>query len=449
MLEVMISTATVPPGPNAHPILGHIPELSKNLLGFLCEIGHQYGDFSTYKLGRKSFHLVNHPELMYEILLNPRIVRSRLNRKLIRAFFQHGLLTQELEEHMVQRRLMQPAFHRERLQHYARVMLEETDAQIERFRRLGRVNFVAEMHELTFRIVSRALFSDTGGAADRVASALHDIQNGIDSKFSLYAALPDGVPVLKTPPEQRAVESLRHITLEIVQSRRADPTDRGDLLPMLLESRDEDGTGLTDDQIVGQAIHLLFAGHETTANALSWTFYLLSQHPEVMRRLQIELDEVLGSRVPTMSDMPRLKYAEMIVNEVLRLYPPAFYAERTPLEPVTIGPYTFKPGTPLVISVYVTQRDPRFFPNPDAFDPERFSEARLSSIPKYAFMPFGAGRHICIGNGFALTEARLLLARIAQAFDVRLAPDHKLKPRMMITLGIEDGLPLEMIPRTT
>jgi cytochrome P450 len=293
-----------------------------------------------------------------------------------------------------------------------------------------------DMMRLTFEIVSKTLFdADTGEQAREVNEAFTAIMRAINLEYPLYSVLPAWVPVRRWGASRRAVEALRRITGSIIQERRASGTDRGDLLSMLLMARDEDGTKLTDAQLGAQTLSLLFAGHETTANLLSWAWLLLSRNPDIRQKLRAELDTVLGGRTPTVADLPKLKYTECVVRETLRIYPPAWYAERAPLTDTELGGYTIPAHAPVVISVYVTHRDPRFFEQPECFRPERFLGVEDRQVP--AYLPFGAGSHLCIGNRFALMEAQLLIAAIAQRYELDLVPGTEVKPRPLITLGVE------------
>jgi cytochrome P450 len=365
----------------------------------------------------------------------------------MRSFLGEGVLSQEGATHLQQRRLMQPAFHRERLASYGDIMIAETDALLKDWQ-VGDVKPIPkEMRDLTFKIVSRTFFSDRGEEAAQIGAAFSKVQAAIDREFDKYALLPNWVPVMRFGESKKAVETMQDITERIVKERQKNLVDTGDLLSMLLFSKDEDGSTLSTQQVVAQTLTLLFAGHETTANMLNWTFYLLSQHPEVITKLREEAKEVLQTEAPSFANYSQLNYTSWVINEVLRLYPPAYYAERAPLEAVELNGHSFKAHTPFVISVYVTQRDPHFFINPDSFDPERFSPGRISHIPKYAYAPFGAGSHQCIGNQFALLEARLILARLMQRLEFTFT-ETTIQPRVAVTYGIEDGLKIRVTSKT-
>ncbi|WP_375768970.1 cytochrome P450 [Archangium gephyra] len=428
-------TTPLPPGPRGNALLGNIMQAAKGELDFFKGLG-SYGDVSSFHLGRKRFYFVNHPELIRKVYTSQNFVRTALSRDVMESFLGWGLFSQEGENHLRQRRLMQPAFHHKRIDGYGAVMEGYATRMLEGWKDGETRDISHDMMRLTFEIVSKTLFdADTGEQASRVGEAFTAIMKAVNKEYPLYALLPAWFPVKRWGASRRAVEALRGITASIIQERRASGADRGDLLSMLLMARDEDGTGMTDEQVGAQTLSLLFAGHETTANLLSWTWLLLSRNPDIRRKLQEEVDAVLGGRPPSVSDLPKLEYTASVVRETLRIYPPAWYAERAPLTDTELGGYTIPAHAPVVISVYVTHRDGRFFEQPERYWPERFQGVEDRQLP--AYLPFGGGAHLCIGNRFALMEAQLLVAAIAQRYELELAPGVEVKPRALITLGVE------------
>ncbi|MFV9506824.1 MAG: cytochrome P450 [Oscillochloridaceae bacterium umkhey_bin13] len=372
-------------------------------------------------------------------------MRTPVTRRLMGAFLGEGVFSQEGAVQVQQRRLMQPAFHHRRIASYTQDMIDASYAHLATWRVGTTIDLVPEMMSLTFAIVARALFStDTSTEARKVFHALRDVQEAIDTLYELYAALPAGTPLVTGPRMQRAVTDIQRLTASIIAQRRAEGDDRGDLLAMLLAARDEDGTVMSDAQLAGQSLSILFAGHETTANTLCWAWHLLSQHPDVRERLEAEVQAVAGDRPLTPEDLPHLVYTGQIVSETLRLKPPAWWAERTPLEDSELGGYRVTAGTPVVISVYVSHRDPRWFEAPNRFMPERFAPGQIEQLPKYAYLPFGAGSHVCIGNNFALLEARIILAVMAQRVRLEAQPGHVPEARPIVTMGIANGLPMRI-----
>lgn len=435
-----------PPGPRPLPLLGHLPWIARSSLTFMLHLGRTYGDLSRFWIGPKELFFVNHPELIREVLQNQRYVRTQVTRDLLASFLGEGVFSQEGQLHLQQRRLMQPAFHHKRIAGYAQDMLDVAYGQLDEWRPGETRDLVPEMMRLTFAIVARALFStDTSAEARAVHQGLRDVQAAIDSLYEIYTVLPAGLPIVRGPRMRRAVRQFQSMIQRIVAERRAAGDERSDLLGMLLAARDEDGTAMSDAQLAGQSLSILFAGHETTSNTLCWAWHLLSQHPAVLERVRAEVEAVAGERPLVPADYPRLVYTGQVISETLRLMPPAWWAERTPLEDSELGGYPVRAGTPVVISVYVAHRDPRFFPNPSRFDPERFAPERAALIPRFAYLPFGAGSHVCIGNSFALMEARLVLAAMVQRVQLEPVPGHVPVPRAIVTMGVANGLPMRVL----
>ena len=429
---------TLPPGPKGNILFGNIGDVASHQLDFFLELG-RHGDVSSFRLGRKRFYFVNHPELIRSVLTSPNFVRTALSRDLMGSFLGRGLFSQEHDVHRQQRRLMQPAFHPKRIDGYAQCMTALTARMLDDWRDGEARDVSHDMMRLTFEIVSRTLFdADTGEQARKVNEAFTTIMRAIDREYPLYTVLPSWVPVRRWGRDsRRAADALHEITESIIRERRASSADRGDLLSMLLMAQDEDGTRMTDEQVNAQTLSLLFAGHETTANTLSWTFRVLAENPALREKLHAELDTVLAGRQPQLADLKSLPYTEAVLKETLRLYPPAWYAERSALTDAELGGFRIPAHAPVIISVYVTHRDARFFPEPDQFKPERFLGVDDRQLP--AYLPFGFGPHLCIGNRFAMMEAQLLVASIAQRFTLDLAPGAQVTARPLITLGV-DGL---------
>ena len=254
--------------------------------------------------------------------------------------------------------------------------------------------------------------------------------------------LPPWVPDPRQWRANRAKRDLDEIVYRMIGEWRATGEDRGDLLSMLLLAEDEDGKRMTDRQARDELVTLMLAGHETTANTLNWTWMLLAQHPEVEAKLHAELDAVLGGRPPSLEDLPNLAYTEMVVKEAMRLYPAAWAISREAIEDVPLRNGTLPRGSVVGVMIYFTHRDPRWWPDPERFDPERFRAENAAAIPRYAYLPFGGGPRVCIGNGFAMMEARLLLATIASRYRLELAPGHVVKPAPLITFNPKGGMPL-------
>jgi cytochrome P450 len=360
-----------------------------------------------------------------------------------------GLFTNDGESWLHQRRLIQPAFHRKCLVTYATLMTDATDAMLESWQARqnadGPLDIAEEMMRLTLRIVGQALFSlDLSQETSTVGQAVTTLVKLLGDY--VYAPFPPiSFPTPRNRHMQAAIHELDTVTFRIIKERREHPTDTGDLLSMLLLARDEEtGEGMNDQQVHDEVMTLLLAGHETTANALTWTWYLLSQHPEIESRLHDELATVLGGNSPTIEHLPSLTYTSMVLHEALRLYPPVWVLSRKAIADDELGGFPIPQGSMVILSPYATHRHPAFWEKPEVFDPERFTPERVAARPHYAHFPFGGGPRLCIGSNFALMEAQLVLATVAQHYRLRLAPGHPVVPEAKITLRPRYGMPMNL-----
>jgi cytochrome P450 len=420
-------------------------------LGFLHEMA-SYGDLSHMEAGGMHFYLINHPELIQDVLVthDRAFVKSRA-LQLARRLLGEGLLTSEGELHLRQRRLVQPAFHRQRMAAYGQVMADYAVQTAGRWQILGNgaaVDMSHEMMRLTLGIVGKTLFdADVEGEAAEIGQALTEALHAVNRLL-----LPGGEMVerLPLPANQRADEARRRLDAtiyRIVRERRASGEDHGDLLSMLLQAQDEEGGGMSDEQVRDEAMTLFLAGHETTANALTWTWYLLSQNPAEERQLHAELDRVLGGRVPTVDDIPHLSYTRMVLSESMRLYPPAYVVGRQAVEPYEVRDYVIQPGSTVFVSQYVMHRDPRYWFDFERFDPNRWTPEAAARRPKFCYFPFSAGPRVCIGEGFAWTEGILVLATLAQRWQARLVLGHPIALDPLITLRPKHGMRMMLYRR--
>src|SRR5215467_12291874 len=339
----MVATL-LPPGPKRHFFVGNIPEYTRDPLGFLSECAHKYGDVVRITFFKAEAYLCNNPEDIQYILVNSnRSFTKGYGGGSMQTLLGNGLLTSEGDFWRRQRRLAQPAFHRERVSSYGEVMVAYTERMLASWRDGEMHDIHQDMMRLTLEIVAQTLFStDIGGDAQEVGTALEAAMEQLSSQGSLLQALiPENFPTPRHIRFHKAVEQLNEIIYGIIRQHRASGQDRGDLLSMLLDARDEDGSQMTDQQLRDEVMTLILAGHETTALALSWTWYLLAQHPEVDTTMQAELQTVLGGRLPTVDDLPHLAYTRMVFTEALRLYPPAWLMTRRAREEVVIGAYRF------------------------------------------------------------------------------------------------------------
>lgn len=435
--------APLAPGPKGSLILGVMRPFSRDTFGFI-ERCRDYGDVVSMRfLYLTAYFLYNPEHIEYVVSTNARnFIKSRnLRSPLFRRLVGSGLLTSEGEVWKRQRRLALPAFHRQRINSYADVMIEFAERMIANWRE-GEVRDVhRDMMRLTLEIVVKTLFdADVSADADKVGRVLSRIVKPFAAQATLKWIMDNRLPTLAHRRFNQSAVEIDEIVYRIIEERRRSGRDQGDLLSMLLQAHDEDGSQMSDKQLRDEVMTLFLAGHETTALTLSWAWYLLGLNPETERKFHAELDQVLNGRLPTMEDLPRLKYTEMITKESMRLYPPAYGLGREAVEECEIGGFRVPARSQIFMFQWVTQRDARFFPDPERFYPERWTEDFINSLPKYAYFPFGGGPRFCIGNSFAMMEIVLVLATIGQRFRLALSPDHKVSLLPAMSLRPRDGI---------
>lgn len=453
MLQTMTTNATsaLPPGPRSGLFQGLRIALRRDMLGLLERTAREYGDIAYFKIGTQGVYLLNRPELIRDVLVthNKKFAKGRgLERA--RRMLGNGLLTSEGEFHLRQRRLAQPAFHRQRIAAYAETMVAYAERAHARWHDGETRDVHEEMMRLTLAIVAKTLFdADVEGDADEIGHALSELIDLFDFSMLPFAELLERLPI---PPKRRfdrARATLDRIVYRIIEDRRTSSEDRGDLLSMLLMATDTegDGTGMTDEQLRDEAMTIFLAGHETTANALTWTFYLLAEHPEVEAKLHDELDRVLGGRAPTIADLPSLPYTERVLTESMRLYPPAWVLGRRALEDYEVEGYVIPAGSIVVLSQWLMHRDGRYFDEPLAFEPDRWTPEMKAALPRYAYFPFSAGPRNCVGEHFAWMEGELIVASVARLWRMRLAPGQRVALQPQITLRPRYGMRMELARR--
>jgi cytochrome P450 len=432
--------------PRDLPIIGHWFAFTHDQLGLIEQLA-AFGDLVPLRFPPLRAYFINHPDLIEEVLLERnRDFIKPLTIQRFKMLLGNGLFTSEGDFWRRQRRLMQPAFHRARIDAYAATMIDSAVRSVAEWSDGQERNISEEMSRLTFAIVGKTLFdTDVSSDANAVGVALTEALLALNDRVSSFSImLPDAMPIPANVRLRRAVRRLDRIVYRMIEERRRADTDRGDLVSMLLQVRDEDdGTGMSDRQVRDEVMTMVLAGHETTALALTWAWYLLSQHPSVEAAFHAELDQVLGDRPPAPSDLPRLQYTAMVVNETLRLYPPAWVVERASVRPTRVGGQSVGKDATFLMSPWTVQRDARWFPRPAAFEPERWADGLAKRLPRFAYFPFGGGPRQCIGNTFALTEASFILACIGQRFRLRLAPGQDVRPKPTITL--RPSRPLRML----
>ncbi|MDT5061312.1 MAG: hypothetical protein QOH63_1771 [Acidobacteriota bacterium] len=433
-----------PPGPKGQLIGGNFRPFRRDALSYLQQATREHGDIVHFRFGPQHVYFLNHPDHIKDVLVthHQSFVKGRALQRSKRLLGE-GLLTSEGDFHRRQRRLAQPAFHRGRIASYATVMTEMAARTASRWRDGETLDISQEMMRLTLAIVAKTLFdADVEAEADEIGAALTAVMELFDMLLMPFSELLEKLPLPHVRRFRRAKERLDTTIYRIIEERRQSKEDRGDLLSMLLSARDEegDGGGMSDLQVRDEVMTLFLAGHETTSNALTWTWYLLSEHTEVEAKLHAELDAVLEGRSPTFEDVARLRYTEMVLAESMRLYPPAWAIGRLALKDYEVGGYTIPAKSLVLLSQYVTQRDERFFPEPARFDPERWTPEAKESRPQFSYFPFGGGPRRCIGEGFAWMEGILLIAALAQHWRMRLVPNHRVETNAVITLRPKYGM---------
>ncbi len=437
-----------PPGPKPHFIIGNMPLASRNPLAVFSAWAQEFGDIFYYRAGWIHVYFLNHPDLIEAVLVRnyQNFMKDHVIRK-SRWFFGQGLLTSEGDFWLRQRRLSQPAFHRERIASYANIMTDYAEQTLASWQDGETRDIHQEMMQLTLQIVVRALFNVEAEAIGKISSAMNVVMR---NSTGIRLLLPPVFRHLPTPAMiefRRAVRQLDETVYRIIAMRRASGNDSGDLLSMLMQAQDEDGTRMSDKQLRDEVLTFLLAGHETTAIALSWTWHLLAQYPEIEQKLHANLDRDLSGRAPTFDDLPKLVYAERVIKEVMRLYPPAWSLARTVIKELEIGGYRIPAGANVVMSQWIMHHDPRYFPDPDKFDPDRWLPDKSQKLPRFAYFPFGGGPRQCIGPSFAMMEATLLLATIAQRFQFCAVPGHPVMPVPSFTLRPKHGIRMTLESR--
>ncbi len=447
-----------PPGPRSNISLSGLLAYRRGRLEFLQSLAQRYGDICYLKLGPHHTYFLNHPDLIKEVLVtNSQNFVKGLALQRAKRLFGEGLLTSEGEFHSRQRRLAQPAFHRARVESYATHMTAYADRSRQRWQDGATVDIAEEMMHLTLAITGKTLFdTDVESKTSEVGEAISRLLRATDtaSLTSIFRDLLKKLPLLRRLDNtkakfEQAKNKLDAIIYRLIDERRRSGTDRGDLLSMLLLAQDLEGNGgpMTDQQLRDEAITIFLTGHETTAAALTWTFYLLSRHPDVEARLHTEIDKVLGGHLPTIANLAHLSYTEMVLSESMRLYPPAWGIQRMALNDCEIGGYQVPKGAQVLMSQYVIQRDARYFPDPLRFDPERWTQQARDARPQFSYFPFGGGTRRCIGEGFAWMEGLLLLATLAQKWKMSLAPKHAVALQPVMSLRPKYGMRMTLKKR--
>ena len=441
-----------PPGPRGHLLLGSLREVQREPLKLLYDGFREHGDIVRFRFAGTRALLLAHPDHIRRVLHDNHrnYDKQNVDYAMLSRLLGNGLLTSDGALWRRQRRLIAPMFHRQRVAGFCNLMVDSTLEMLERWEALAQssepFDVATEMTRLTLAIVGRVLFSaDVSEDAETIGAALTEVNRQL-GEFNLL----DVFWMIPTPRKWRfrnAVRALDRVVDKIIDQRRHTTHRDQDLLSMLLDVVDEETSqAMTPRQVRDEVLTLLLAGHETTANALVWTWYLLSQNPKAATKLHRELLGVLGERAPGALDLPRLPYTRMVVEESMRLYPPAWAISRNAIGEDEIGGYRVARKTNMIISSFITHRHPAFWEDPERFDPERFSPERSEGRPNFAYLPFGGGPRICIGNSFAMAETQLILATVAQRYRLRLVPGHPVELYPLITLRPRYGMRMTLHP---
>ena len=438
------------PGPPGRWGLRNLARFARDQLGLLRAVADEYGDVARLELFGKTYFLVSHPDDVEAVLVkHARVMLRDSHSVILERALGKGLLTSEGDLWKQQRKLMAQAFVPRRIQSYGAAMASVTAAGLRPWRDGAVINLHQEMSRLTMEVVADVLFGSglTPADIELVRDSMETVNEFFANSPEAITLLPAWVPTPRNRRVTAAVARLDELIYRIIARRRAGEA-REDLLGTLLAAQDDDGARMSDRQLRDEAMTLFLAGHETTALALAHTLYLLSTHPEVERRLHAELAAVVGDRLPTADDVRALPYAERVIKESMRLYPPAWTTGREAAEDVEVGGYRIPKGAQILTSQWVVHHDPRWFPNPEGFDPDRWAPERAKLLPRFAYFPFGGGPRVCIGSHFAMLEATLMLAVIVSRWRLDLRPGQRLELKPSVTLRqAGDGLRVKLTAR--
>ena len=452
------------PGPRGRFLVGNLGDFrGDRLIGTMAQARARYGDVARFRVGPRTVHLISHPDLAQEVLVKQKEIFFKIqegtDKKIgLGLVLGEGLLTnRDHDSWFTRRRMLQPVFHRRRIVTMADEMVAAGRKMLSRWEEIYASEGVFDVHEemmrVTLDVINRTMFgADVTREAGRVGTAMTVLTRYAFAQAGNPFSVPPWVPTRRNQEFHRALETIDSVVLDLIRARQAARGSgeqlRGDLLDMLLDAEDaETGERMTDQEVLDEVKTVFAAGHETTANALTWTWLLLSEHPEVGEKLVAELDTVLGGRAPDLADVPNLHFTRQVFDEALRLYPPVPALVRRVVRPSILGGYEIPVGSRALISIYNIHRHPQFWEEPNRFEPERFSPEQRASDHDLAYIPFGAGQHKCIGNNLALMEGPLLLAMIAQRYELDLEPGRPVEREVAVTMRPKEGVYVRLRPR--
>lgn len=441
-----------PPGPdNRHANIVNVIHYKINPLGFLTEIAEKYGDLVYFQMGEQEIYLLNHPDLVRQAFLKnwPRLKKPALTNRSNRGYWPDGLTSLQGESWRRQRRLMQPAFHQHRIAAYAQIIVNCTKDLINKWKVGDVINIDQEMLTLTARIAARILFdAEVEGfgspSANKKRSGLIPFKEAMGEHFTVTenkeSHIPSYITRLRAGPKMET-------TLAIIEERLASQEERGDMLSFFLHATYQDGSRMNREEIIGELLQMFFAGHHTLPTILIWLWIALSQNPTVESKMQAEVEQVLGERMPDHEALSGLSYGEMVIKETIRYYSPITIHLREVRDEFQLNSYTLKKGASIWVSPYLLHRDSRYFEEPERFLPERFSKENAQRIPKYAYLPFGAGPRICIANVLSMMQMNLIFATLAQSFSLTLVPRQVIVPKGILTMRPEKEVLMQVVAR--
>jgi cytochrome P450 len=430
------------PTMRGHWLMGVINEFNGNTLRFL-EKAATYGDFVKMKFGPFDLYYLNHPDYVHDMLVTnaSNVEKSFTIKRSLQDVSGENLFTSDGEFWKRQRKLMQPAFHAKRIGAYGDTMVDYALREIESWADNSEVDVDKAMTNVTMNVITKTMFDTEVGAETRaVGETFTRLLQIVNERAGRIFDFPSWMPTSENREIHRLVAQLKALIQRFIDERRASSEDKGDLLSMLLAAQDDDGNYMSDEQVINEMLTIFAAGHETTAYTLTFAWYALSQNPDVLEKLHHEVDTVLQGRRATLADLPNLPYNEQVIKETLRLYPAAWAFSRTAIADVKVGEYTIPKGASVMVAPWTLGRDARWYAHPQVFDPERFTLENEAKTPRYAFVPFGGGPRVCIGNQFAMMEARLILATIAQHYQLSLKPGFVTEPIRAFTLRPSNGM---------
>lgn len=454
----LIDTHKAIPKEKGLPGLGCLPQMAKDPLAFFRSLTEKSDGIIEFRLPRVSPTLVTDPHLIQKILINQTddFRKSDRDIRIMGALLGNGLVTNVPNaDHKIQRKLIQPGFHFRRIQAYADTMIDYSARYIDSWGEGGIRDVSDDMFKLTMYIVSKTLFDtnmeDMESGSDSIGKAIHEFQHLSNKRFNQIFLSPEWLPTPKNIKVNK-IKTILHQTISNMIEGRRNPDgsidDTGDLMSMLLNAKYDDGSHMSTEQVMDELLTLFVAGHETTSNTLTWTLYLLAKHPEIQRTLHQELDQELSADQPSFENLETLRYTEMVIKESMRILPSVWtITVRQANTDTEVGDYMFPQDKPVFISPFANHHNPRYFPQPERFDPERFSADNEKKLPRFAYIPFGAGPRVCIGNSFAMMEAKIIIASILQHYEVSLCPEQAIETQPQITLSNKGGMKLNIKKR--